>query len=394
MDEIFAKFRELYGTKTKWINHLNVWCNVLQALTIARGRYILGVDERVLIQESMFSGQRQRKGLSKVDAYLNSIKSPTYHLNTHDLHDILGTATPFNTTSNLVWDTMQLVYDDVNRTAQEECNSIEKIESLFEGSNKKTRRTSGEISEMLAQSLCGAYTSIIGSSPENLVQLGNHIADDKLVQTQSAIMAPQRAAVSLLGNIATRIWQLEGIWADFHISEFVNDRNNVITDLQKMWLVWVSLLGNPIDAERSTYEGGFSDHAIQGAATLLASMGTMLSANRVTTSNHTLGNARKTTECNMVDDSDPYRTVSSEAGTLKECEYPIISDPLGNKQYLVEWMDGGPMFGKACDTMWHVLLDEDSLSAYSDKCRIATEHTLLSGLAMICFNELSIKDKQ
>ncbi|KAJ2763009.1 hypothetical protein H4S06_000335, partial [Coemansia sp. BCRC 34490] len=57
------------------------------------------------------------------------------------------------------------------------------------------------------------------------------------------------AAVSLLGNIATRIWQLEGIWADFHISEFVNDRNNVITDLQKMWLVWVSLLGNPIDAE-------------------------------------------------------------------------------------------------------------------------------------------------
>ncbi|KAJ2617053.1 hypothetical protein EV177_000758 [Coemansia sp. RSA 1804] len=85
-----------------------------------------------------------------------------------------------------------------------------------------------------------------------------------------------------------------------------------------MWLVWVSLLGNPIDAERSTYEGGFSDHAIQGAATLLASMGTMLSANRVTTSNHTLGNARKTTECNMVDDSDPYRTVSSEAGTLKD----------------------------------------------------------------------------
>ncbi|KAJ2608943.1 hypothetical protein EV177_004712, partial [Coemansia sp. RSA 1804] len=101
MDEIFTKFRELYGTKTKWINHLNVWCNVLQALTIARGRYILDVDERVLIQESMFSGQRQRKGLSKVDAYLNSIKTPMYHLNTHDLHDILSTATPFNTTSNL-----------------------------------------------------------------------------------------------------------------------------------------------------------------------------------------------------------------------------------------------------------------------------------------------------
>ncbi|KAJ1664268.1 hypothetical protein EV178_004239 [Coemansia sp. RSA 1646] len=708
VDEMVLKLRDLYSTKTSWTNHLNVWCNVLHALTIARGRHILNVEERVLIQESMFSGQRQRKGLSKVDAYLNRMKVPTYHLEMDDLHDILGTATPFNTTSNLVWDTMRLVFDNVKSAAQKECDSAEKIASLLKESSGKTWSASSGALEHLSQTPCGIYTRIIASNPKALVQIGNNINKDILIQVQSRKTAPQRvyrmqssrnrnaeasqhepqtvlaplekaqshniesakaknktvqrntadvpkkpsiwhkikqpfrkgkssvvsaqprdrylesadisrsnlppsadqnneinsyrtsteasrkapdkvktnntrnraallqspardydrqhmpvaswegmstqsrsssmvsvtmerhiqqphpvgpafisaelpgthlnvkqayhhhsktglrstsstdsqktevaisnakAAAALLGDISTRIWQLEGIWVDFHISEFVYTQNNTVKDLQKMWLVWVHLLGNPIDADEthskiilrgmvmswdvyravldcsryapdnddvmlntswwiaematiysiddyrgrlaqlamfrigchgsdhissrvlflrsrflqtalitlstlakdhainidqvqvflvecklvlslgisgsqlmlltiyrglrriflyhSTYEGVFSDQAIQSAATLLVSMTTMLGVTRVLSLNHHLEKAQKLFECNMVDDAEIQGMFSNVKDGVERCEYPIIYDPLGSRQYRAEWVDGGPVW--------------------------------------------------
>ncbi|KAJ2215174.1 hypothetical protein EV179_002393 [Coemansia sp. RSA 487] len=682
VDEMVLKLRDLYSTKTSWTNHLNVWCNVLHALTIARGRHILNVEERVLIQESMFSGQRQRKGLSKVDAYLNRMKVPTYHLEMDDLHDILGTATPFNTTSNLVWDTMRLVFDNVKSAAQKECDSAEKIASLLKESSGKTWSASSGALEHLSQTPCGIYTRIIASNPKALVQIGNNINKDILIQVQSRKTAPQRvyrmqssrnrnaeasqhepqtvlaplekaqshniesakaknktvqrntadvpkkpsiwhkikqpfrkgkssvvsaqprdrylesadisrsnlppsadqnneinsyrtsteasrkapdkvktnntrnraallqspardydrqhmpvaswegmstqsrsssmvsvtmerhiqqphpvgpafisaelpgthlnvkqayhhhsktglrstsstdsqktevaisnakAAAALLGDISTRIWQLEGIWVDFHISEFVYTQNNTVKDLQKMWLVWVHLLGNPIDADEthskiilrgmvmswdvyravldcsryapdnddvmlntswwiaematiysiddyrgrlaqlamfrigchgsdhissrkdhainidqvqvflvecklvlslgisgsqlmlltiyrglrriflyhSTYEGVFSDQAIQSAATLLVSMTTMLGVTRVLSLNHHLEKAQKLFECNMVDDAEIQGMFSNVKDGVERCEYPIIYDPLGSRQYRAEWV--------------------------------------------------------
>ncbi|KAJ2250138.1 hypothetical protein GGH97_000912 [Coemansia sp. RSA 475] len=59
------------------------------------------------------------------------------------------------------------------------------------------------------------------------------------------------AAIHLLGDIKKRIWQLEAVWTNFHISDFVYAQDDKIGDLQRMWLVWVSLLGSPIEANVS-----------------------------------------------------------------------------------------------------------------------------------------------
>ncbi|KAJ1661548.1 hypothetical protein GGF38_003571, partial [Coemansia sp. RSA 25] len=121
--EIASRFKSLYSTHTVWTIHLNVWCNVLRALTIARGQHILKVDERVLVQESMFSGQRQRKGLSKVDEYIVNLQKPTHHLEPGSSRDSLETSTPFSITSMLLWDTMRMVFTSQQQLAQEEQRS-------------------------------------------------------------------------------------------------------------------------------------------------------------------------------------------------------------------------------------------------------------------------------
>ncbi|KAJ2790014.1 hypothetical protein GGI18_002063, partial [Coemansia linderi] len=118
--KVASQFKSLYSTRTPWTIHLSVWCNVLRALTIARGRHILKVDERVLVQESMFSGQRQRKGLSKADMYMHSLQSPTHHLEPDSSSNSLETATPFNITSKLTWDSMRMVFAKQQQFAQEE----------------------------------------------------------------------------------------------------------------------------------------------------------------------------------------------------------------------------------------------------------------------------------
>ncbi|KAJ2594990.1 hypothetical protein GGF39_003999, partial [Coemansia sp. RSA 1721] len=107
-------------SETPWTSHQYVWCNVLRALTIARGRHILKADERILIQESMFSGKRQRKGMNIVDSYLKDLQNPSHHLDTEASQDILETATPFTITSNLSWSTMRTVFSSVHQSAVED----------------------------------------------------------------------------------------------------------------------------------------------------------------------------------------------------------------------------------------------------------------------------------
>ncbi|KAJ1875099.1 hypothetical protein LPJ55_000910 [Coemansia sp. RSA 990] len=120
VSSIALRFKELYMVPTVWTSHLNTWCNVLRALTIARGRHILKVEERTLIQESMFAGQRQRRGLNKVDEYLLNLKNPMYYLNDTTLRDGYETSTPFSITSNMTWDTMRLVFATTKVAANEE----------------------------------------------------------------------------------------------------------------------------------------------------------------------------------------------------------------------------------------------------------------------------------
>ncbi|KAJ1995724.1 hypothetical protein EDC05_000658 [Coemansia umbellata] len=191
-EEIITKFRELYSTETKWTSHLNVWCNVLRALTIARGRHILHVEERVLIQESMFSGQRQRRGMSKVDAYMNELDNPIYHLELDDTHDILDTATPFNITSNLVWNTMRLVFDAVNHDAQAEKLLIKDFAKVRHKIDSKQRHTSHSSPTSSSEAISSVYSGILASESKDLCQFSTSASKDVLSQAQSIIKTPQR----------------------------------------------------------------------------------------------------------------------------------------------------------------------------------------------------------
>ncbi|KAJ2024554.1 hypothetical protein GGI06_000947, partial [Coemansia sp. S85] len=462
--KVASQFKSLYSTRTPWTIHLSVWCNVLRALTIARGRHILKVDERVLVQESMFSGQRQRKGLSKADMYMHSLQSPTHHLEPDSSSNSLETATPFNITSKLTWDSMRMVFAKQQQFAQEEqevktaciqsvigsddglvsaarssqltrrlkaANSVYVLaavsgsrnlhqlsdsvpsnllkEACLQGrtpprvlrshsflqqrpelnaantsistsigaasSSKATSKSrnllrlkarpasdSGESSTStgvwkkltlpfrrktslrlqneepsrldtlngaqlvispantsLANPAMGDPSSQIKSSqqrasdkspmleaqaaqqqdtppkdedavelsrsPDSMVSMqlhfqssrpsaigpaalksnsarrsivSKHIHQQLKSSARGADMGVQKsqvarlnsaAAISFLDTQMTKIWQFEAVWTDFHISEFVNSQDNPVKDLQKLWLMWVGLLGSPVKAE-------------------------------------------------------------------------------------------------------------------------------------------------
>ncbi|KAJ2259655.1 hypothetical protein GGI01_003506 [Coemansia sp. RSA 376] len=179
--EVASQCKSLYNTRTVWTIHLNVWCNVLRALTIARGRHILKVDERVLIQESMFSGQRQRKGLSKADMYINSLQMPTHHLEPDSSSDSLETATPFNFTSKLTWDSMRMVFAKQQQAAQEEQKAKTMCIQSVLGSDD------GLVSAMKNNQLTprlktanSVYVLIAVSGSRNLHPLGDFVPSDLL----------------------------------------------------------------------------------------------------------------------------------------------------------------------------------------------------------------------
>ncbi|KAJ2185520.1 hypothetical protein GGH18_004368 [Coemansia sp. RSA 530] len=68
----------------------------------------------------MFAGQRQRRGMNKVDEFMSKLQSPTYHLECTTPHDNLETSTPFSITSNMTWDTMRFVFECTHVEAKEE----------------------------------------------------------------------------------------------------------------------------------------------------------------------------------------------------------------------------------------------------------------------------------
>ncbi|KAJ2781947.1 hypothetical protein GGI15_003065 [Coemansia interrupta] len=190
---IAEKCQELFSKETLWSSHLYVWCNVLRALTIARGRHVLKVDERVLIQESMFSGQRQRRGMSKVDAYLNELQDPMYHLNPDSSHDILSTSTPFSITSDLTWDSMRRVFSIIQDSAAED--------GLFQEAAYQHRWTKADVhlrpsisnrpSPMLKKTHC-VYANVFLSASKNLCQVGGTLSKEMLLKSRDNYTEPAR----------------------------------------------------------------------------------------------------------------------------------------------------------------------------------------------------------
>ncbi|KAJ2736398.1 hypothetical protein IW152_000759 [Coemansia sp. BCRC 34962] len=741
--EVASQFKSLYGTRTSWTIHLSVWCNVLRALTIARGRHILQVDERILVQESMFSGLRQRKGLSKADIYMNSLQSPTHHLEPDSSSNSLETATPFNITSKLTWDSMRMVFARQQQFAQEEqetkteciqnvmgsddglvsatkssqlTRKLEAANSVYvlaamsgsrnlhqlsgsvpssllkeaclqgrtpprvlrshsflqqhPGLNTASMSTStsiGAASSSKAASKCRsllrlkarpasdsgessistgmwkkltlpfrrktsmrlqnensaqlviapANTSLanpalgdpssqsrssqqrgtnrsptletqvtqqqdtppkdedaveLSRSPDSMVSIQLHFQSshpsaigpatlkpssarrsivskhihqqlkssarevDMGVQKSQVARLNSAAAISFLDTHMTKIWQFEAVWADFHISEFVNSQDNPVEGLQKLWLVWVGLLGSPVKAEgvkgeiilrglvdswdvyravldcsrytpdnddvllntswwvaeiatsfsvsedcgrvaqtaifrlgcqcldhvnsrvlflrsrflqtalitlsplvaglpinvnqvqvflvecslllslgisgarmliyslsiglrrllleNSSYDGVFPEPAICGATTLLVSIVTILSSSRVLNANHANPKIRPLTDSNMTSTAEFGSELASIVDSLDKTTYPTIADPLATREYSIAWKEGGPIFGRSCETMYCILLDYNSLKHYSQRCGKKIEHSILSGLAIVCLTELSISNKR
>ncbi|KAJ2455530.1 hypothetical protein GGF42_003406 [Coemansia sp. RSA 2424] len=652
--EIVSRFKSLYSTHTVWTIHLNVWCNVLRALTIARGRHILKVDERVLVQESMFSGQRQRKGLSKVDEYIVNLQKPTHHLEPNSSRDSLETSTPFSITSMLLWDTMRMVFTSQQQLAQEEQRSKTVCIQSVLGSEDRlvATRKGGQLAPKFKTSAASVYALVAVSGSKSLHQYGNSVSGDLLKEaclqdqtpprvlrnhayfqqrpelnqtriptstsvgtarrsrvnsssretsrlaaasasssaehsifpgvykmltspfrkkpnTRSHNEAPSHlgtlggpqlvvspastsltnaalgdaaqfisslprcanetaashtqarqqpatltkdaeavglarssesmismqllfrssrplaigpatltttgskhsvtlksihhqpknvarvtdiaaqktqvarlnsaAAISFLDTLMTRVWQFEAAWTDFHISDFVGSRDNPTKDLQKLWLVWVGLLGSPVKAqvnmpvnidqiqvflvecdlllslgisgarmlmysldlgirriflESSMYDGVFPEPAICGAATLLASMVTILSCGRVLSANHVNPKIRPLTDSNMAGVAEYSSELGSIVDRLERTVYPTIADPLAAREYSIAWKEGGPIFGRSCETMFRILLDRNCLKYYGQKCSSFVEHAVLSGLSIICLTELNISDKR
>ncbi|KAJ2847464.1 hypothetical protein IWW36_003844, partial [Coemansia brasiliensis] len=193
ISSIALRFKELYMVPTVWTSHFNTWCNVLRALTIARGRHILKVEERTLIQESMFAGQRQRRGLNKVDEYLLNLKNPTYYLNDTTLRDSYETSTPFSITSNMTWDTMRLVFAVTKVAANEEVAFGQACMQQCQSTETKLADPSSDYqSKALLKVTQSVYARIFLSGPRNLTRLTDEMLNESLDISKKHVKVPRR----------------------------------------------------------------------------------------------------------------------------------------------------------------------------------------------------------
>ncbi|KAJ1819814.1 hypothetical protein LPJ60_003553 [Coemansia sp. RSA 2675] len=667
--KVASQFKSLYSTRTPWTIHLSVWCNVLRALTIARGRHILKVDERVLVQESMFSGQRQRKGLSKADMYMHSLQSPTHHLEPDSSSNSLETATPFNITSKLTWDSMRMVFAKQQQFAQEEqevktaciqsvigsddglvsaarssqltrrlkaANSVYVLaavsgsrnlhqlsdsvpsnllkEACLQGrtpprvlrshsflqqrpelnaANTSISTSIGAASSSKATSKCRnllrlkarpasdsgesststgvwkkftlpfrrktslrlqneepgrldtlngaqlvispANTSLanpamgdpssqikssqqrasnkspmleaqaaqqqdtppkdedaveLSRSPDSMVSMqlhfqssrpsaigpaalksnsarrsivSKHIHQQLKSSARGADMGVQKSQVARLNSAGVKgeviLRGLVDSWdvyrAVLDCSRYTPDNDDVLlntswwvaematsssvsedrgrmaqtaifrlgcqcldhaglpinVDQIQVFLVECSLLLSlgisgarmliySLDTglrrlllESSSYDGDFPEPAICGAITMLVSIATILCSGRVLNANHANPKIRPLTDSNMTSTAEFRSGLGSIVDSLDKTAYPIIADPLATREYSIAWKEGGPIFGRSCETMYCILLDQNSLKHRIRRCGKTIEHAILSGLAVVCLTELSISNK-
>ncbi|KAJ2158005.1 hypothetical protein GGF46_004101 [Coemansia sp. RSA 552] len=188
-----VQLKGLYMVPTVWTGHLNAWCNVLRALTIARGRHILCVDERTLIQESMFSGQRQRRGMNKVDKYMEELRSPLYHLRDEPSPDRLETSVPFSITSNMTWETMRIVFATAKDAAREEATLLEACLHQIQNTESKLANPKSDYqSKSLLRTTRSIYACIFLSGQKNLSQITGDMLGESFHQSKTDAVDPPR----------------------------------------------------------------------------------------------------------------------------------------------------------------------------------------------------------
>ncbi|KAJ2855357.1 hypothetical protein J3B02_002212, partial [Coemansia erecta] len=141
----------------------------------------------------MFSGQRQRKGMNKVDSYLRELRNPSYHLNTEVSQEILETAMPFTIISNLSWNTVRTVFSSVQQSAIED--------DLFQKAAYQYRFSERDISSQLKndekvspmlKKVHSVYAHIFLSAPKNLCQVSSALPKDLLLKARENSAGPAR----------------------------------------------------------------------------------------------------------------------------------------------------------------------------------------------------------
>ncbi|KAJ2545909.1 hypothetical protein GGF49_000112 [Coemansia sp. RSA 1853] len=141
----------------------------------------------------MFAGQRQRRGMNKVDEFMSKLQSPTYHLECTTLHDSLETSTPFSITSNMTWDTMRFVFESTHAEAKEELAFTEACVQQDQSTESKLANPKSDYqSRALLRVTQSIYAHIFLSGPKNLTQLTSEMLSESLVKSKKTIKVPRR----------------------------------------------------------------------------------------------------------------------------------------------------------------------------------------------------------
>lgn len=142
--------------------------------------------------------------------------------------------------------------------------------------------------------------------------------------------------------------------------------------------------------------GQFAEMALRGAATLLASLVTLLCSDRVLNANHSSPQIRPLAESNLATTSStsPDSLAKLSKGGVTQDKFPMMYLQPGSGKYRVVWENGGAMFGRSCNLMWRMLLDRSYDDTHNDQCCLAVETSILSSLAVVCFSELAIENKE
>ncbi|KAJ2717312.1 hypothetical protein H4R19_000064 [Coemansia spiralis] len=152
------------------------------------------VNERVLVQECMFAGQRQRRGMNKVDEYLTKLKDPAFYLNSSIDDEGLESVTPFYITSSMVWDTVRRVFAAAKAAALTEIAFVKACSEQSQSTESKLADPSSDYqSKTLLLRTKSIYARIFLSGPRNLLR-----ATD--VELASSLDAPTRRTRGLPGR--------------------------------------------------------------------------------------------------------------------------------------------------------------------------------------------------
>ncbi|KAJ1951324.1 hypothetical protein FBU59_000221, partial [Linderina macrospora] len=188
-DKLMSLAKRFYSIKTPWTLHMDVWGNVLRAITISRGRELYGIDERTLIHEFMFAGSRQRRGRRMVDAYMEQLHDISFHQHPSKfiLEGAFDTSTPFNITSNLAWSAMRRIMSHLQKSARAAALNRDKCKMIDPQASGSNDGSVQHDSVDLLKTGQDILTRVCYSGARNLCEEGSAMAEKLLPRIVSGL---------------------------------------------------------------------------------------------------------------------------------------------------------------------------------------------------------------